>query len=307
MKISCHDLLKAFRMKFRKHLRFFIGNIIGFFVYHLASKKMKNLNNNEILSIYFHNPSVKNFERIVRYLRKESFTFISVDKLEQILTGKEPIDKKYVVLTFDDGWQSNISLIPIIEKYEVYSCFFITIDPIISGNFWWEYVRAVYTDKNFKVKKLEELKKVSNKERLEIIETLKQKISLQRSAMTKDELLEFAKCKFITIGSHSVNHPVTINCADHEIEFEYTESKTILENWLKREVHYFAFPNGNYNSIDIHYLNKANYRMAFTTKSEFINYESDLFQIPRNPCFEGGGFHENRAKMFGIWQKKITN
>jgi len=306
MKICGFKFLKAFRMKIRKHLRFFIGNIIGFFIYHMASKKMKDLNNNEILSIYFHNPSVKNFERIIKYLHKESYTFISVKKLEQILVEKEPIDKKYVVLTFDDGWQSNILLVPIIEKYEVYSCFFISIDPIISGNFWWEYVRAVHTDTCYKVKKLEELKKVSNKERLEIIANLKQKISLKRSAMTKDELLEFAKCKFITIGSHSVNHPVTVNCNDLEIEYEYTESKIILEDWLKKEVHYFAYPNGNFNSVDIYCLNKANYRMAFTTKSEFINYESDLFQIPRNPCFEGGGFHENRAKIFGIWQKKIT-
>ena len=60
---------------------------------------------------------------------------------------------KLAYISFDDGWQGNLKLIPIIEKYNVHITIFIAVNPIMSGNFWWEFVakKVGYTQmQNFK-------------------------------------------------------------------------------------------------------------------------------------------------------------
>lgn len=284
-------------------MRYFSGSIIGFTIFHLAIRQKKRINNNQIISIFFHNPTVFLFEECMTYLLKKSYTFLSSERLEQLLTNKEKIDKKYVHITLDDGWRENLKLLPIIEKYHVYLTLFVSTEPIISGNFWWEYVQ--YSNKSQETKNMrkEELKVMNNSERLKIISELKSKFKLQRSTMTIDELIEFSKSKYITIGSHTVNHPITIMCSDQELEDEYYCSKKTIEEWLNKEVKYFAFPNGDYNTRDLDYLRKMNYKMSFSIEPKNINHSTDMLQIPRFGMNDEMGFYENLPKMFGIGKK----
>lgn len=58
------------------------------------------------------------------------------------MSGKIRQKEKVAYLSFDDGWQSNLNLIPIIDKYQAPITIFVSIDPLFSGNFWWEYALA---------------------------------------------------------------------------------------------------------------------------------------------------------------------
>jgi len=288
---------------FKKKLRYFLGSVFGYLTFHLSCNLKKSMKSNHIRSVYFHKPSPFLFEKFVKIMLKNSFKFISAERLEEILVKKMPIDAKYLVITIDDGWRENLKLLSIIEKYQVYITLFISTEPIITGNFWWEYVE--YSNKNNSTKYIDKkaLKRINNQKRLEIISDLKSRFQLKKSALSLEELVEFSKSRYITIGSHTITHPITIMCNDKELEEEYSGSKMMLEKWLGREIKYFAYPNGDYNAKDIFFLKKFNYKMAFCIKNELIDNCTDFFQIPRFGMNDDGNFFENRAKLFGIWQK----
>ena len=286
-------------------MKYFINNIIGFFIVVFFLRKRKIIKGKKIISIYFHNPSPVIFEGCIKFLVKNAYTFLSSEMLEDILINSKAINDKYAVITFDDGWRDNLKLLPIIERYQVNITIFISAEPIVSGNYWWEYCEQMDKLKMDMPLSLEELKRVDNGTRLKIISELKSKVELPRSAMTIEELVQLSTNKYVTIGSHTVNHPITTMCSDEELKEEYSGSKKILEDWLKKEIKYFAYPNGDYNSRDFAFLQQAGYSMAYSIICDKIRPGVDKYQIPRYLINDDGSYYENIAKMFGIWQSFI--
>ena len=92
-----------------------------------------------IRPLYFHNPNQEGFEAIIKHLHSKNYKFISIEELYSRLE-KNDTKGKLAYISFDDGWQGNLKLIPIIEKYNVHITIFIAVNPIMSGNFWWEFV-----------------------------------------------------------------------------------------------------------------------------------------------------------------------
>src|SRR5690606_18001363 len=107
-------LLFLFRLK-KYRMDLTPRNIIAFIfsIYIIASGKLKKsikkaLKGDYILSIYFHNPTKKEFESIVKWLRKRGFHFISLSDLNKIATKEAPFPKEAVLITVDDGWRTKI-------------------------------------------------------------------------------------------------------------------------------------------------------------------------------------------------------
>ena len=94
----------------------------------------------KIISLYYHNPIISGFEKMIKHFQNRGYRFISVDELSEIMHQEIAINDKLVFLSLDDGWRQNLKLIPLIEKYNVPICIFISTEPVLSGNFWWEYV-----------------------------------------------------------------------------------------------------------------------------------------------------------------------
>lgn len=279
-------------------LRYIISEIIGWVLNTFFKPKQKNKG---ILSIYFHNPPIKLFEKCIQCISKKGYRFIAIDELLTIYKTQNNLNEKLALITFDDGWQGNLKLVPILEKYKVYCTFFIVTEAIENGNFWWEYVKY-----SAKKKSIESLKKIDNQNRNELITKIKSTIKLKRSAMTRQELIEFSKNNYVTIGSHTVSHPITTKCGDDELENEFLTSKLTLEKWLNKPVNYFAFPNGDFNERDIKLLKNSGYKCAFSTQSDLITEASDIYKLPRRSVNSNGGIQENKAKMFGLWKKYIS-
>ena len=58
------------------------------------------------------------FEKQMKYLKDKRYQVISLVKLIEILESDEPLPKKTVVITFDDGFEDNyINAFPILKKY----------------------------------------------------------------------------------------------------------------------------------------------------------------------------------------------
>lgn len=266
--------------------------------------KKKAIKGDIIISVYFHNPSKRLFEFIVRWFVKNGFQIISPDQLHQILIGNKPYPSSAVILTVDDGWKENKHcIVKIAKKYKIPVTIFITTSPIETGEaFWWSYISAGKKNKltNYTVN---ELKNVTNEKRIIEVNKIKNIIKLNKDALTIDEVIEISNDKLITIGSHTVSHPILTKCTDSVSKFEISESKEIISNWINKPVKYFAYPNGNYSDREINYLKQSKYELAFTTVPRYIerNGKTDQYSIPRFDVLENVSLIENLCRATGVW------
>ena len=65
------------------------------------------------------------FEKIILHLRKD-WEFITPDYFYNIYRNKKKINKRLILLTFDDGFKSNLKVAEeILSKYRIKAIFFI--------------------------------------------------------------------------------------------------------------------------------------------------------------------------------------
>ncbi|HEX7366910.1 MAG TPA: polysaccharide deacetylase family protein [Pelobium sp.] len=282
------------------------GLSLGFILLGLVQRsKQKSLNGKYILSIYFHNPSKKLFEFCIKWLLRNNFHFLTQEDVIAIANQKKQFPKGGVIITVDDGWASNEeNIAAIANKYKIPVTIFISTEPVENGNYWWPYVDFASKNKltNYTV---QGLKKVPNSERMLALAQIKQTVSLPREAMTIEQVKAIAQTKFITIGGHTVTHPILPNCQDEQSFTELKASKTIIENWIGQTINSFAYPNGNYGGREIAYLEQLGYKIAYTTKPLPLTKDalSKIYEIPRFGVFENVSNLEAICRMTGVWQR----
>lgn len=298
IKISSDQLIKRINIVkkfFREAMAFLMIQY-----YYISNSKSDG-----VLSIYFHNPSKDLFEKIIKWLVAREYRFISIKELDSFINNKQKHPKQ-VFISFDDGWKGNIELVESIEKYKVPVTIFIATGALKEGNYWWEYSLIKGQGKYSGINKVEEFKKLEEDAFREKLEILKNNYFLKRSCITLEELEKMSENEFITIGSHTVTHPILIRCSVESQTHELKESKRILTQWLNKEIKYLAYPNGDYNEETIEAAKKCGYSLGFTTNPGRIDVGNvHPFIIPRNALYDSGGYYENIAKILGIWQKFI--
>jgi len=73
--------------------------------------------------------SPQNFEAQLRYLRDEGYTTIHLSDLLYYLAQGQPLPKKPIVLTFDDGYRDNYdNAFFLLHKYDMVGTFFLITD-----------------------------------------------------------------------------------------------------------------------------------------------------------------------------------
>src|SRR5690606_2386794 len=103
---------------------------------------------------------VAQFEKQLKYL-KRNFTILTIDDAFYKLVNNEKLDRKYVTVSFDDGFKNNLNTaLPLLEKYEIPTTFFVSgVCAKESGNriLWSELISALnyfYKDQNVVVDRL---------------------------------------------------------------------------------------------------------------------------------------------------------
>ncbi len=262
-----------------------------------------------ILSIYFHAPQKELFEFCIKWLLKHHFIFLSQDDLYDIILQNRQLPKKAVVITVDDGWKSNeINIVEVANKYQVPVAIFVTTEAIEKGDYWWPYIEQAYA-MQITSKSVEALKKVSNRERLYVVNQVREQIILERAAMTVDQVRSISKSAFITIGGHTVSHPILPQCEDDEVYYELRKSKEKIEEWTGKNVLYFAYPNGNYTHREIKYLEALNYGLAYHAKPYYLTMAAlqKRYELPRFDVIENATKLEAICRILGIWQRFFPN
>lgn len=249
------------------------------------------------------------FESLVEFL-KSRHELISIDQaIERLLENHL---STACVLTFDDGYRDNYDFaFPILKKHDVPATIFVTLDALDSGVFGWDlFDQAVtHTDSNFLDLRSFELGKLalSKQNRQSLIfelhnllktlpDSLKRqivnhviacygdKINCQRAMLSWSEAREMANSKLITIGAHTITHPILSRVDSEQAENEIIEGKACIEERLGLPVHYFAYPNGSekdFNKEHVDMVRKAGYRAACSTIAGSNGFGSDLFALKR--------------------------
>lgn len=280
------------------------GDILGFILLILFKKSGLKKFNRHVLSIYFHNPSPFLFKGIVRFLRSNHFHFINENEMYELLSQPQDFKERKVFVSFDDAWKGNLNLLPVIEKYQIPISIFTPVKPVVSGNYWWEYTSHI-KKKYAEINGAEDLKMMMNSKRMKYVNEAVAGFKLKRSAVNRKELERLHNHPLVTIGSHTYHHPIGIKCTDEELEFEYSESKKVLENWLQTDINSFAYPNGDYDKRDLKFLKKNGYKMAFTTSPDLSQENIGVYEIPRVSINTKGGKYENISRMLGLWHRYI--
>ena len=243
------------------------------------------------------------FGKIILSL-KDRYSLVSASQLEQFL--REGSGTKNIChITFDDGLQSFYRVVfPLLKKHDVPASLFVSPAVITANdNFWFQemegYDKGIFKniladelnvplDKmtGFSSQSVLKCLPVSRIKRM--IELYQQKTKCGKKApqnMSIEELREVDASGLVTVGAHTINHPVLKNEDDETCFNEITQSVSGLEQLLGHPVNYFAYPNGrpgiDFGEREMGYLRKTNIKMAFSTELDTLSAGNDLLSIPR--------------------------
>ncbi len=294
----------------KRTIRNLIGKLIANTLISLGFVKraVKKLQKEDyIIPLCFHAPSKVFFESAVKWLSQNGFKFISVCDLEKIIDGEMDFPKGAVVITIDDGWQSNLdNIVPIAEKYKVPISIFVTTEVVEKGNgYWWSYI-AEARKMGLSRESVEFFKTIDNEDRLRIIEETKNRITINRQALTVEQVQQIAKSNLVSIGSHTISHPILPRCSNEQSKYEIIASKEKIEEWLNKPIKHFAYPNGDFSNREISFLRRFGYTVAFSTDQKYLSKDrlKSRYTLPRLMMVDTSPFEENMCRIVGVWPLK---
>ena len=209
----------------------------------------------------------------------------NIISLEDFIKGNQKPNKLNILLTFDDGYLNNKTLLlPILEKYQIPASFFVTTKN--SNPKWTDLFDIIKNEKISFLKlqnsfpslngfSLNEIKKwllvQDDKVIMEITELLKElaqpflvKYKVFWELLDKNDLVELKKHPLISIANHSVNHLSFTNLNEDEINLELIDSVRFLDELETPYSKVFAYPFGHYNEKLIQLLESKNIEIQFS-------------------------------------------
>lgn len=209
---------------------------------------------------------------------KDHYTVLNIDQLSASLKSGH-LPQRSVVITFDDGYVDNLHFaLPVIENLELPVTIYVTAGYIdYPGHFWWDQVARQLSKSNSDPAVVQAsfntLKYCNSIQRTKLLaECSAQYGTLPASeedrAVSTSELRTLAKSPFITIGSHSMSHPVFAMETPEQQWAELTRSRHLLETLIDKPVTHFALPFGEFKDFTgktTALIRKAGYFTAVTT------------------------------------------
>jgi peptidoglycan/xylan/chitin deacetylase (PgdA/CDA1 family) len=248
----------------------------------------------------------------LRYLARH-FKVVSLGTiLDRIMNGSYPLADE-IVLTFDDGLRNNLTVVyPILRELQLPATMFVCPALVESGEWLWNHemrcrlqMLAIPDLAELRMKLLthgntvdaiiEWMKTLPLQQRRMAEAIIRQATAaFQPTAAQKEAFdvmnwndLRSLDCDLITVGSHTLSHPILTKLSGQEIEAEILESRRCLEQRLERKVDLFCYPNGAYDRRAYQLVQKT-YRAAVTTETGVIDGTDglDVHRLPRIPSAE---------------------
>jgi peptidoglycan/xylan/chitin deacetylase (PgdA/CDA1 family) len=109
----------------------------------------------------------------------------------------------------------------------------------------------------------------------------------------------------MTIGAHSLSHPILSRASEELAWQEISESRFVLEKVLGRSVWAFGYPFGNAATVtrrDLRLTERAGFRCAFMNTGGGLGAEIDRFAVPRVHVTADMSLAEFEAHIAGFYR-----
>jgi peptidoglycan/xylan/chitin deacetylase (PgdA/CDA1 family) len=251
-------------------------------------------------------------------LVKLAFPVVPLDELL-----KKKARRARVALTFDDGLRSNVEVAyPILRKLGLAATFFVCPGLIERGQWLWNH-EARERLRSLDPQALAELaQRIGGPNGVEPIVEWMKTLAIGVRRQVEGEIraatpgfkptdeqrndfelagwreLERLDPQTVTIGSHTMTHPILTSLNEEETESETRDSRATLEQRLGREVSIFCYPNGDLNDAALSSA-RRHYRTAVTTETGRLEGPMDPHRLPRYAATPGWNRRLARRMVFG--------
>ena len=256
--------------------------------------------------------SPQNFAEQLKMLRQVAHPISLQELIQGLQDGNLP--KRAVTLTFDDGYADTLyQAKPLLERYGIPATVFVTTG-YQGRQFWWNVLEKILTIPQLPARSklsleipLGEWLKADNPAcRSQLFWSLynqllplsaptrDQKMNAiyswldngageppDQRALTQTELCELAAGALVTIGAHTVTHPLLATLSKTQQAVEIRQSKTYLEELLGQPVTTFSYPNGSSSETTVSLVRENSFHYACASCNDVVWSGSDNFQLPR--------------------------
>jgi peptidoglycan/xylan/chitin deacetylase (PgdA/CDA1 family) len=242
-------------------------------------------------------------ERQLRWLKRR-FSIVPLRSIVAAAANGGALSRK-VALTFDDGLRSNVDVAyPILHKLAIPATFFICPGLVDRASWLWTHearsrlarldvaARGELAAEGRAPQEIEAF--VEWMKRLDLAARRRVEARLReatpRFAPTAAEREDFDLANWealrrldpaiVTIGSHTLTHPILPGTPPADLEAEVRDSRRLLERGLQRPVEFFAYPNGDHDAGAEAAVRK-HYRAAVTVAHGWVRRGADAHRLPR--------------------------
>jgi peptidoglycan/xylan/chitin deacetylase (PgdA/CDA1 family) len=251
-------------------------------------------------------------ERSIRWLRNAGWDIVTLDEALDRLHHRAQ-ERRFVVITFDDGYRDNITrALPILRREQAPFTMYIPTGAITRELYaWWLGLRELFrandkvdlpclnmtfscSDLTSKRAALSIAMRWAHKNFKKVSDFhnafLNYGISLQslcdRYFINEGELRSLSNDPLATIGAHTVSHPALSTLDSADVSRELTDNRAYLQGQLNRHVVHFAYPYGSAAACrqrEARLAREAGFRTAVTTLGRplFMQDQLSLYTLPR--------------------------
>jgi peptidoglycan/xylan/chitin deacetylase (PgdA/CDA1 family) len=297
------------------HIAFkpFVGGVGAILtLHHVRPPRPERFQPNHLLEI-----TPRFLTRVVKSLRRWGLDIVSLDEMYRRMTERD-FSRRFVCLTFDDGYRDTLQhAYPILKAAGVpFAVYVPTSFPDRLGELWWLVLEAVIArndriglfidgrDRKFDCRTVAEKRalydelywwlraKSTEKEMREVIHSLAGYYHVDVAAfcdelcMSWPELAELAADPLITIGAHTVTHPMLAKLTKEAARSEMDLSRSVIEAALSVRPEHLSYPIGDRSSAgprEFAIAAELGFKTAVTTRPGvlFREHNQCLTALPR--------------------------
>jgi len=279
------------------------NNSLSIFLFHGVINKL--INKNTVTNYNNKHINLKNFKFFIKNISKLGNP-ISMDEVYKNIKEKKNFSKKSFAITFDDGFENNISVAaPVLFGLKIPFTFYITTEFVDKNSMSWidkiDYAVDKTKKKNIEIPELNKKYNIrSQKGKIYLLEKIRKylknnnkidpykfannfcnKLKIKKfptknliyKKMNWSQLRKISRNKLCTIGGHSHTHRI-LNYLNHgNLVYEIQKSIKLIKKNLGFKVGHYSYPEGfkkSFSSKVINLLKKNNIKCC-PTALEGIN------------------------------------
>ncbi len=236
-------------------------------------------------------------------LLARKYRVVSMEEVLHTLSAKKSLPARAVLLTFDDAYCDFGEIAwPILRREKLPATLFVPTG--FPGHperaFWWDRLHRAFCQSASKKIELaplgeldlqspqtlhESLKRTQNyvktlphDEALQFIDTvclrIDGRLAPQKSVLSWNELRALHR-EGVTLGAHTVSHPLMTRLSHERVRLEITQSQQDLQREIGATLPIFCYPSGGHDDAVVALLREENFQLAFTT----LDGQNDLRRV----------------------------